>query len=300
MDSEHFNFRWSSCLIVIGILFFNSLALSAEEIQGIDGIFQYAEGLFKNQQYSAAESEYLQLLSIDSQYRNADLARYRLGWCAYYAKKYELAVIQFTILIQSYPNSSILNSAKQARQYVYETGEFIPTVDSDPAIIPFNIARKFQQEKNEYDALAFYERVVQNYSQSIYAPYAAYYIAQIQAAHYERINQSYLEKTDDYLRAQYETNNPRLPVQLYAEAALQEELMQQQKQQMILAYARVTEKYPDSFQAQLTHRDLAELYQKTARSDFARQEYQALLELTREYPNSIFAYQTQEKLKQLK
>lgn len=300
MDAEHFDFRWSSCLVVIGILFFISQALSAEEIQGIDGIFQYAEGLFKNQQYPAAESEYLQLLSIDSQYRNADIARYRLGWCAYYAKKYELAVMQLTILIQSFPNSSLVNSAKQARQYVYETSEFIPTVDSDPAIIPFNIARKQQQENNEYDALAFYERVVQNHSQSIYAPYAAYYIAQIQAANYERLNQSYLEKNNNYQQAQYETNHPRIPVQLFADAALQKELMLQQKQQMILAYGRVTERYPYSFQRQLAHRELAGLYLKTFQPELAKQEYQALLELIREYSNSIFTYQTQEKLNQLK
>jgi tetratricopeptide (TPR) repeat protein len=247
MDSERFGFQWSIGLIIAGSLFFISLALATEDIQGIDGIFQYAESLFKNQQYTAAESEYLQLLSIDSQYRNVDIARYRLGWCAYYSEKYELAVMQFTILIQSFPKSSLLNSAKQARQYVYENAAIIPTVGSDPALIPFNLARKRQRENNEFDALAFYERVVQNYPESVYAVYAAYDIAQIQAANYDRLTQSYLEKTSDYQRARCEKNDPRVLVQLYAEAALQEELMQQQKQHTIIAYARITERYPDSF-----------------------------------------------------
>jgi outer membrane protein assembly factor BamD (BamD/ComL family) len=303
MNSESFKFQWYLVLIIVLIfanLIFIGDSFAAEEIQGIDGIFQYAESLFQNQQYTAAESEYLQLLSIDSQYRYADIARYRLGWCAYYSGKNELAIAQFTLLIQSYPKSTLLNSAKQARQYLYETAEIIPTVDSDPAIIPFNLARKLQLDKNEFDALSFYERVVQNYSNSVYAIYAAYNIAQIQAANYERLTRSYLDKTSDYRREVWEKNNPRVPVQLYAEAALQEELMQQQKQQMIFAFARVTERYPDSFQSQLAHRDLANFYLKTGKPELAKQEYISLLELTREFPNSIFAYQAQERLHQLK
>ncbi|MDI6783416.1 MAG: tetratricopeptide repeat protein [bacterium] len=284
--------------VVIGLLV--SLAPAAAEVQGIEGIFQYAENLFKNQQYPAAETEYLQLLSIDSQYLRSDLARYRLGWCAYYLGKYELAVMQFTHLIKSYPKSSLIKDARTARQFIYEISEFVPTVDSDPASIPFNLARKEQAAENDLDALSFYERVVQNYPGSIYAAYSAYYIAQIHTVNYAKLSRSWNEKNADYQRAQYDKINPDIPVQLFAEAALQEELMHQQLQQTILAYARVTEQYPESFQRQLVHRDLAELYLKTGMIGKAKQEYQALLEITREFPNSLFAYQAQEKLKQIK
>jgi tetratricopeptide (TPR) repeat protein len=281
-------------------LFLIALATAANEIQGIEGIFQYAESLFKNQQYAAAETEYLQLLSIDSQYLSADSARYRLGWCAYYLGKYELAVMQFNNLIKSYPKSLVVRDAKTARQFIYEISEFVPTVDSDPASIPFNLARKNQTERNDRAAISFYQRVIQNYSSSIYAAYSAYYIAQIHRANYEKLERSFTEKNADYQGAQCDRINPDIPVQLFAEAALQEELMQQQFQQTIGAYSRITEQYPDSFQRQLAHRDLAELYLKTGRFEEAKHEYQALLELIREFPNSLFAEQAQEKLQQLK
>jgi len=282
------------------ILLLALLSPAVAEVQGIEGIFQYAESLFSNQQYAAAETEYLQLLSIDSQYLSTDSARYRLGWCAYYLEKYELAVMQFTNLIQSYPKSSLIKTAKTARQFIYEISEFVPTVDSDPASIPFNLARKYQSEKNDFNAISFYERVVQHYPRSIYATYSAYYIAEIHAVNYEKLYRSFIEKNADYQRVQCDKISPDIPVQLFAEAALQEELMHQQLQQTILAYSRITEQYPESFQRQLVHRNLAELYLKTGMIEKAKQEYQTLLEITREFPNSLLAYQAQEKLKQLK
>lgn len=167
-------------------------------------------------------------------------------------------------------------------------------------MIPFNLARKFHKEKNDFEAIAFFERVVLTYPDSVYAIYAAYYIAQIHASNYEKLYNSYIEKTADYRQEQCEKNSPIIPVQLFAEAALQEELMHQQLNQTILAYARVTEKYPESFQCQLTHRDLASLYLKIDKTELAKQEYASLITLTGEFSNSILGYQAQEKLSQIK
>lgn len=286
--------------IILSYLVLVCLSSAAEEVQGIEGIFQYAETLFKNQQYTAAQTEYLQLLSLDSQYISADSARYRLGWCAYNLHEYELAIAQLTYLINFYPKSTLIHQAQQTRQFIYESTDFIPTIDSDPAIIPFSLARKYQAEKNDLDAIGFYERVVQYSPGSVYAPYAAYNIAQIHESNYWKLYSSFTEKKAEYQRVYCEKTSPNIIVQSFAETALQEELMDQQFQQTVLAYSRVTEHYPDSFQCQLSHRELGNLYLQTSKSEEAKKEYTVLLELTREFPNSSLAYQAQEQLKLIK
>ncbi|MCX7918916.1 MAG: tetratricopeptide repeat protein [bacterium] len=256
--------------------------------------------MFHNQQYAAAETEYLQLLSIDSQYTQADIVRYRLGWCAYYLGKYELAVMQFSQLITSFPKSPLVKSARESRQFIYEIADFVPTIDSDPAIIPFNLARKFQNEENDADAISFYERVVQNYPKSPYASYAAYHIARLHLANYKKLTTAYRNKKTEYQQVLHSKVNPQVIVQRFAEFALQEELMYQQLLQTEQAYARVTAQFPDSFQRQLAHLDLIELYLEIGDKIKATAECETLIELTNEFPNSLLGYHARTKLKLLK